>query len=317
MATTKLPLRPQQRALLQQGRCFKCHKKGHRAAECLQNRGTSTHNSRSAAKDDAKSGAKLADLPVELIEIICDELVFPRDNRYVPFHSELLPLRLTSRGLRAKTEDFFVKHAFRRCAVRNTYRGFQRLLELSKVPHIAAGVQTLALWRFDGMGVQDYEELQGDLTSTEISAQNQRSKTARIRQAEQQQDSLTFFETSAMDGMLLANALANLKNLRAITAYPSTLDDDRMPLRKQHDRGLASTTHMFSMLMAAMTYSGIRLQKLDFSTLFTISAEGIDIQALCMPHQVLLCLVNLEHLKLGLQTKSGAYRSTIPRSRIW
>jgi len=315
MATTKLPLRPQQRALLQQGRCFKCHKKGHRAAECLQNRGTSTHNSRSAAKDDAKSGAKLADLPVELIEIICDELVFPHDDRYVPFHHELLPLRLTSRGFRAKTQDFFVKHAFRRWVVRNTYHGFQKLLELSKVPYIAAGMQTLVLFRHDGMEVQDYEELQGDVRSAGLSTRQQRSKKAKIRRAEQQQDHLTFFETSAMDGMMLANALVNLKNVRDIIAIQSNVDDRRMPLRKQYDRGLASTTHMFSMLMAALTYSGTRISRLDYSTHYTSSPEGIDIQALCMPHSVLLSLANLEHLELALQTTSRGYKSTKLRSR--
>ena len=128
----KLTWRKRKR-LISQGRCFRCHQKGHHSNECKHS-----------------WGSRLAQLPVELLHEICLYLVYPNGKPPwdIPWTFEMKALRLTCREIDMKTYDFFTKIAFKSVAVYQSYEGLQTLSDISE-SRCASRIKQLVFFQHD------------------------------------------------------------------------------------------------------------------------------------------------------------------------
>lgn len=293
----KLP-NHQRRRLQSQGRCFKCHKKGHKASGCTRN-----------------PAASLAELPVELLNQICEHIIFPNDDRTVSYASRMFGLRLTCRKINAKTLDLFASQAFGSILVRNCFEGFQRLRNISKIRALARGVRRLALCHSEGIKIGEHEYLRAKIRARagESSSRENGEPTVRLRQAERESNNLTFFESSTSDGVLLADALSRLRNLENVLIIPPEAAQSALrsaPLRRIRGSIYPSATHTFSMLLACFNFAGIFPRQFTYSWVGGhFEDDAIDLQALAAPNVVLKQLFNLRKLTLKLRFEESTYRS--------
>lgn len=251
---------------------------------------------------------------MELLDQICEHIIFPNGHRIIPHLFEMLDLRLTCRKINAKTFDRFASHGFATTLVRNSFEGFQRLVDISHVPALASRIRKLGLTHHEGMEIGDYEELCAKLEAPpdELSRRERRKCEARLRQTERKSNNLTFFESSTYDGIMLADALSKLPNLEKVFLMPPAAVGSpmkRASVRRAHGSAYPSASHTFSMLLACFKHSGVLPRKLVCSWTGGTYEDLVDIQALAAPHAVLKQLRNLTSLKLRLQCKASEYKS--------
>lgn len=285
----------QKKRLQAQGRCFKCQKKGHLASAC-------THN----------PAASLAELPVELLNSICEHLLFPHGDHMIPYIFNVTDLRLTCRMINTKTLDLFASQAFGRLSTNNSFHSFERLVNISKAPVFAAQVRTLGFSHYSGMPASEYEHLKTELRedAEQLDRHQRRELTARIRQADRESNNITFFERSTGDGIMLADAMSRLLNLRDIFIHAPDMGKLRMTLGRKYGSSLPTSTHTFSMLLTCLKFAGIRPHQLRCSDVGRgYNHDAIEIQALAVPSIILKQLQDLTNLDLQLSCSSSPYKS--------
>lgn len=77
------------------------------------------------------------------------------------------------------------------------------------------------------------------------------------------------------------------------------------------DQGSKTTTRLFSMVAASLTYASATIERLslEFSDRAFDPDNGVSTQALVLPRNVLKCFSNLQTLDLLLETRDGSYYS--------
>ncbi|KAK3700776.1 hypothetical protein LTR37_015748 [Vermiconidia calcicola] len=226
------PSKQQQHAALRsQGRCFKCHKKGHVAKKCTYGRA---------------STSRLAELPVELLELICSFLVDVEGvTRFARF---MMTLRLTCRAVNAKTYDFFGKVAFGSLMIHLSYRGLSRLEALSQCPSLAAKVERIVLSTYDQtVDQEEYKAAQERATSDSYSRHQRREAEGKLWRANAEQNDKAFVERSATDGIKLTRAFMKLSNIREILISCVDQREDRLSVRQIQSGKGPTTTRIFAM----------------------------------------------------------------------
>ena len=285
--------RPQAKAVSQR-RCFKCGKKGHIAKSCrLQRKGSS----------------KLADLPAELLELICGFLVGIND--WAPFVFFMLDFRLTCRKINNKTYDFFGKIAFRYLSVTLNSRRLGTLTAMSQCPHFAVNTERIVITTHDQvLGDGEYDDVQKQLRNGNLSPRGRRRAEEQLREAYAEQDDKSFVERSGTDGVMLRIVFSRLPNLREVIVSSVDQRSDRIPLRRKLGSHEPSTTRAFAVTVASLAHAQVRPHLLRLSHAGTFSEyEAISIGGLSMPSSVLDCLSDLRSLILWLQTKGPGFRS--------
>ncbi|KAK4893123.1 hypothetical protein LTR27_008463 [Elasticomyces elasticus] len=142
-------------ALLSQGRCFSCYRKGHTANRC--------------PSKQARPG--LASLPVELLGIICFYL---NECAGMLFVRGMLSLRLTCRAINDKTYQVFGKTAFWIRGIRWSSKSLQRFLEISERAAFAEKVEALFVHTSDNGFKREVEQAAADAANQELSRKQRR-----------------------------------------------------------------------------------------------------------------------------------------------
>ena len=280
----------QHKALLAQGRCFKCYKKGHVAKACSR-------------KPPEKS--YLDDLPVEILELICEELTgIGYDMHFV---RPMLSLRLTCRKINNKTHDYFGRTAFRVLGVSTSYRGLQQMSEISESA-FARKVEHILFSQHEDTH-DDYMTAQDTATSLGSSRRAYRAAEKLLVRVRREQDEKAFIERSGTLGIRLTLALLKMPNIHGVYLY--CVDDDKKSVRKEEIGHGESTTQMFSTIVSSLGHAAVKPRRLKVLDAYE-RYEPISLQALCMPRTILNCLSELQHLKLTLETKDNHYRRMTP-----
>ena len=286
-------LRQPKSALRLQGRCFRCRKKGHIAKNC--GRGLN-------------SKIRLSDLPVELLDLICGNLI---QIDWPPWPRAMFDLRLVCRTIQSKTADFFGKVAFGYIHLQLGYRGLRRITDISQ--HLVFGpkVQRIYLSHSDrGLHAKPYEEAQEIAHSDNVSSKQRREARQGIKRAHFEQADRSFIEHSATDGIMLVLAFQKLPNLKDIMVACVDTSEYRISIRRKQNHGGPTTSHVFSVLLSSVAHANVKLQSLGTDYFCgDDDEEGVLVTALSMPNQVLSCLVDLQGLELRLETDGSYYKS--------
>ncbi|KAH9841266.1 hypothetical protein Tdes44962_MAKER07823 [Teratosphaeria destructans] len=275
-----------------QGRCFrrqKCQKCGH----------------------DIPHGGRLAQLPVELLEMICEDLAAPWP--YVSFPHHMFDLRLTCKEINEKTHKVFGKIAFSKLVFRLDYRDLNRIVEISN-SSFASFAEFLTFRTYTRMDWQEYKEDKQALESAGLSRRRRRLAETRLHRARRAEEDENFVQCSSMDGMLLGSALQRMQNIRhVVVPVVSTRErDHEMPIRRYETGSAlgASTTRYFSLLMAAIGFAKLKLHRLTASAIIHDKhVEGVCLSSLWMPRDVLTQLSELRCLELYVQTKDESFKN--------
>jgi hypothetical protein len=282
----KLTYRQRQR-LISQGRCFTCDKKGHCSQNC-----------------DRSSSSHLARLPVELLDAICIHLVYPHGTDIgVPFVYFMQNLRLTCREINEKTFSFFNREAFRTVHVSSSYEDFQRLSEISQHPPGASKIERLSFSSVNSemIGHEEYRQMQAQLLNPSLNHRQQREIAKRIHDADLQQTDKAFMDNSAAGGIMLTMAMKNMPNLQNIFIHSHT--NGEWPGQQGMPSSELTTSRTFSMILSSLAFSGVKPRSLQVaSSGYGRAAQGVSIQALCVPSDFLPCLSELRNLQLHLET---------------
>ncbi|KAF2445170.1 hypothetical protein P171DRAFT_431913 [Karstenula rhodostoma CBS 690.94] len=254
--------------------------------------------------ENRKSGPKLSDLPVELMNMICDFLVEPDDpDNPFPETEDMSAFRLTSRAINQKTYDSFAKVFFGCCSIDMGWRGLQRLAGISQTPELARNVRHVYLKQ------QRRKHLETDVSASDYLSE------ARIRRARLELEKDDFLGRSGADTLALGSAFTRLPNLNQVDIWLSRVDA-RPPLR---DRlGLLeprTSTHMFAILTAALDHAGIKLRVLEMHNPDSrpTNIEPISIRALNMPRDTMTCFSQLSELSFFLETRD----QTVEQLKYW
>ena len=287
----------QRQLLTSQGRCFRCHKKGHRSHEC---------------KRDLVP--RLAKLPVELLDNICTALVYPdgKDEFDIPWVFYMMPLRLVCREINLKTFEFFARLSFKFISVDQSYGGFQKLNEIAEHATCAGKIETLYLSTWDRvMDNEEYQSLQEQLATGSLRGRERREIRDRICLAHHEQTSKSFIERSTADGIMLTLALRKMTNLRKILIASIDNRQGRRMIRQASSLTAPTTTHMFSMVLSSLAFSGVKLHTLRFPsiTLYDSIYQGVTIQALAVPDDIFRGVSELRDLQLALETNDNSFKS--------
>jgi hypothetical protein len=286
----------QRQLLTSQGRCFRCYKKGHRSHEC---------------KRDLVP--RLAKLPVELLDMICTALVYPDGKEYnIPWVFRMMPLRLVCREINLKTFEFFAGLSFKFICVDQSYGGFQRLNEIAEHATCAGKIETLHMSTFDKvMDNEEYESLQDQLATGSLRGRERRELWDRICLAHHEQTDKSFIERSSADGIMLTLALRKMTNLRKIhIGSVGNRQRDRL-IRQASSLTAPTTTHVFSMVLSSLAFSGVKLHTLKFPgiTHYDSSYQGVAVQALAVPDDIFRGVSELRDLQLALETNDNSFKS--------
>ncbi|KAF2770387.1 hypothetical protein EJ03DRAFT_270493, partial [Teratosphaeria nubilosa] len=173
------------------GRCFRCQKRGHVASQC----------------------GRLAQLPVEMLEMICEDLAMPYPSLSFPYR--MFDLRLTCKEINDKTHNFFGKIAFSRLAFRLEYRDLNRVVEISK-SSFASFAEFLTFRTYNRVDWQEYEADKQALENADLSQRQRRLTEARLHRARRAEEDEDFVQCSSMDGILLGSALQRMQNVRNV-----------------------------------------------------------------------------------------------------
>ena len=88
------------------------------------------------------------------------------------------------------------------------------------------------------------------------------------------------------------------------------LREDRRAIREVQTGEVASTTRMFSMAVSSLAHAHVKPRELITEYIPGYDCEqGVSLQALSMPREVLECVSELRHLELRLETKDNLYIS--------
>lgn len=259
------------------------------------------------------TSGRLENLPVELIEQICDSIL-PSDPFGRGLHlRRLFSLRLTCRQLNHKTFDFFVKNAFFGVSVDNNSKKLHKLQQLSQRPVLLSKVKTLLYcdWdRFPFNTEEEYEQLLHKADSPDVSRKERKRARAALRDMYEEQEDRDYIARAGLDSITRAMALPQMPKLRSIIISPMDTKHNGVLLRRRLLGDVLTTSRMFSVLTAGLAQAGTKINTLRFDYLSNdTSQEGISLQALIMPRSALQCFSELLELELWLQTDDEQHRS--------
>ncbi|KAK5677366.1 hypothetical protein LTS10_009936 [Elasticomyces elasticus] len=279
------------RALLSQGRCFSCYRKGHTANRC--------------PSKQARPG--LASLPVELLGMICFYL---NECAGMLFVRGMLSLRLTCRAINDKTYQVFGKTAFWIRGIRWSSKSLQRFLKISERAAFAEKVEALFVHTSDNGFEREVEQAAADAANQELSRKQRRQAKSQLWRAKRDQDDKACLIRSGTDATLLATALARMPNVRRIMFDCLTVSGSHGSLHRLETARDESTTRTFSVIVSSMAHGNLKptLLKAVRNGAWINQAEGVSLQALALPLQTLQCFSELRHLELLLETKDDTVR---------
>ena len=299
------PTKPGRAVLLAQGRCFRCRRRGHLAADCKRKKAPKL---------------TLADLPIEILEMICDELAKFEKPWDAPAQS-LFSLRLTCKAISHKTYDYFGRTAFRRLRVAMEHESLQWALNVSQRPALATNVEHISFLLPEQETFSYITYLKALKTS--LSDDVPDATRSKARETYERYDAIessrAFVEQSGLNSIMLNLALAGMPNIQSVE-LPLLEELDRLvSIRRNRTGHGESTTHVFSTVLASAAYAGIRLQKIRIGMSESCHrpyTEGVSLQSLSMPPEVMCSLNQLTELHLWLETNEpqGRFRSTYCKS---
>ncbi|KJY00402.1 hypothetical protein TI39_contig331g00008 [Zymoseptoria brevis] len=138
------------------------------------------------------------------------------------------------------------------------------------------------LSQYDRIGQEELTVAEEDAVSTQLSKRERRDAQNLVRCAYLEQDDKEFINRSGTAGIVLAAAFELLPNLQEVCI---TCDKDREDQRHTD----FSATSAFSVISACLPFAAGKLQKLEFQWYLAGSSQGVSLQALCLPRQVLAC----------------------------
>lgn len=147
----------------------------------------------------SRSPANLADLPFELIEIVCGYLV----DTTMPRPYYMFAFRLTCKAVNHKSFDFFARLAFCHCATHLDDKGLNRLDAISRVPSLAMKLESLYLITEDRRSMEhdEFVEAEKRMNSQELSGDDRVAAAQKVRQVMQYQDGQDYIERYVMTSM--------------------------------------------------------------------------------------------------------------------
>ncbi|KAK3618702.1 hypothetical protein LTR56_024491 [Elasticomyces elasticus] len=280
------------RALLSQERCFSCYRKGHTANRC--------------PSKQARPG--LANLPVELLEMICFNL---NERANMLFVRGMLSLRLTCSSINDKTYQLFGKTAFWARGIRWSSKSLQRFLEVSERAAFAEKVEALYFHASDTGLKREAEQAAADAANQKLSRKQRRQAKSQLWRTKRDQDDKAYLVRTGMDGTLLATALARMPNVRRIMFDCLTVSESQGLLDRRPETARdESTTRTFAVVVSSLAHGNIKpaLLKAVRNGVWVNQDEGVSLQALALPLQTLYCFSELRHLELLLETRDGTVR---------
>ena len=247
---------------------------------------------------------------MELLELICKFLLDPLYG--ITYSWRMWSFRLTCREINAKTYNFYARAAFQRLWIHLDYRGLQKLTEISQWTPFASKVELLHLSNYDRAieYYEQYQTAQTEANSETLPRRQHRDAEAQLFRANREQDDKAFVERSATDGILLTLALLKIPHVRKVVFDCVDLREDRLSIRHRQTGHGASTTHTFSVILSSMAHARLKpheLRAVYFGCYNDV--QGVSLQALSMPRDVLECISDLRHLELRLETKDDLFKS--------
>jgi hypothetical protein len=195
--------------------------------------------------------------------------------------------------------------------VDQSYGGFQKLNEIAEHATCAGKIETLYLSTWDKvMDNEEYQSLQEQLATGSLRGRERREIRDRICLAHHEQTNKSFIERSAADGIMLTLALRKMTNLRKIL-IASISNTHRRVIRQTSSLTAPTTTHVFSMVLSSLAFSGVKLHTLRFSNIprYCSSYRGVAIQALVIPDDIFRGVSELRDLQLALETNDNSFKS--------
>jgi hypothetical protein len=278
------------------------------------NKRTSHPRKKKAAKHKP---SPLAQLPVELLNQICTHLVYPLETNLVyemPCPWQMMDLRLACQQINAKTFDFFSRVAFRTVRVQQTYNSLKKINKIAQHVHFASRIERLFLSLYEGkMSNEKYNKIQTQLSDESISGSKRRELTALVRHAHREQTDAAFMETSTADGIMLTMAMQKMPNLRTIMIISGDDREDEWPIRRAQSSTTPTTTHLFSTILSSLAFSEVKPHQLLVPHFgYGYQNQGVSLQALFMPRELLSCVSELRCLEITLETDDTSYKSMLP-----
>lgn len=256
------------------------------------------------------SKANLADLPVELLEMICDSLL---DVGYgIKVACLMWSLRLVCRKINTKLYDYYGRKAFSSLNLHITFPRLQRMMGISQSP-FAPRVERLYIFEYDQVceSKKDYDQALATITSLESTRKSRKQAERLIWRADREQDDKAFVERSGALGISLTLSFAMMSNLRKIVI--GSTESNRVSLRRVTTGVGESTTHILSHVIASLAHAGLKPYEIDVGGFFGFDTEdAVSLQALSVPPSVLGCLSELRRLHLELETKDNQWYSKCP-----
>jgi len=252
---------------------------------------------------NANDAMPLTGLPTEMLEAICEVLVgFRGRPRYRMRH--MLDFRLVSRSIRTKTETFFAKLAFGSITVCERLSSYTRLQHITSIAAFAPHVQKITLLQHDHVSSTHYEELLQQQANSEIGSQDRKQVEERILQAEVEQDSKAFHESSPLLAVALVDALLKLRNVRHFRVCILNSRGRHQTIRHKQGSTSSLLTQFFLTLISSIHYANLQPETLELPMTWhrLRQEDAVTIQALAAPSAVLQNLCNLRVLKLSLRT---------------
>ena len=193
-----------------------------------------------------------------------------------------------------------------------SYGGFQRLNEIAEHATCAGKIETLHLSTWDKvMDNEEYKSLQEQLATGSLRGRERREIRHRIRLAHHEQTDKSFIERSTADGIMLTLALRKMTNLRKILIASINNTEGRRVIRQASSLTAPTTTHVFSMVLSSLAFSGVKLHALKFPSIthYGSSYQGVAIQALAVPDDIFRGVSELRDLQLALETNDNSFKS--------
>ena len=161
------------------------------------------------------------------------------------------------------------------------------------------------------MDNEEYESLQDQLATGSLRGRERRELWDRICLAHHEQTDKSFIERSSADGIMLTLALRKMTNLRKILVASIDNRQGRRVIRQASSLTAPTTTHMFSMVLSSLAFSGVKLHTLRFPDLthYGSSHQGVAIQALAVPDDIFRGVSELRDLQLALETNDNSFKS--------
>jgi hypothetical protein len=210
-----------------------------------------------------------------------------------------------------KTFEFFAGLSFKFKSVDQSYGGFRKLNEIAEHATCAGKIETLHLSTWDKvMDNEEYQSLQEQLATGSLRGRERREIRDRISLAHHEQTGKSCIERSTADGIMLTLALRKMTNLRKILIGSINNTQRHRLIRQASSMTAPTTTHVFSMVLSSLTFSGVKLHALRLPdiTSYGSSHQGVTIQALAVPDDIFRGVSELRDLQLALETNDNSFR---------